>query len=67
MSENEEKKDAYDIKFDQMCEKLQDCQSEKNLNSCFKCNEIFECQTRKDFVDSAYDSMSKGNVGGFEF
>lgn len=40
----------------------------KNLNSCYNCDEIFNCQTRKNYVDAVYNSMSKGKTeGGFDF
>lgn len=47
---------------------LLSCQNSKNLNSCYNCNEIFNCQTRKNYVDAVYNSMSKGKTeGGFDF
>ncbi|TNB61258.1 hypothetical protein FDR72_03160 [Campylobacter helveticus] len=47
---------------------LQKCQSDKGLNSCYKCEQIFNCTTRKSYVDAVYNSMSKGKTeGGFEF
>lgn len=47
---------------------LQKCQSDKGSNSCYKCEQIFNCTTRKSYVDAVYNSMSKGKTeGGFEF
>ncbi|EEU7820531.1 MULTISPECIES: hypothetical protein [Campylobacter] len=47
---------------------LQKCQNDRGLNSCYKCEEIFSCTTRKNYVDAVYNSMSKGKTeGGFEF
>ncbi|MDL0107746.1 hypothetical protein NYG93_01420 [Campylobacter felis] len=47
---------------------LQKCQNDKGLNSCYQCEEIFSCTTRKNYVDAVYNSMSKGKTeGGFEF
>ncbi|WP_215425455.1 hypothetical protein [Campylobacter jejuni] len=47
---------------------LLSCQNSKNLNSCYNCDEIFNCQTRKNYVDAVYNSMSKGKTeGGFDF
>lgn len=47
---------------------LQKCQNDRRLNSCYQCEEIFNCTTRKNYVDAVYNSMSKGKTeGGFEF
>lgn len=48
-------------------ENLKECQKNKNINSCFKCEMIFTCETRKKYVKAVYDSMSHGESGGFEF
>lgn len=46
---------------------LSSCQSSKGLKSCYNCDEIFNCSTRKDY-DAVYNSMSKGKTeGGFDF
>jgi len=60
-------KDRFELEMDNKKEILQNCQSDKGLNSCFNCNELFSCQIRKDYVDAVYNSMSKGNVGDFDF
>ena len=60
-------KDRFELEMDNKKEILQNCQSDKGLNSCFNCNELFNCQIRKDYVDDVYNSMSKGNVGDFDF
>jgi hypothetical protein len=60
-------KDRFELEMDNKKEILQNCQSDKGLNSCFNCNELFNCQIRKDYVDAVYNSMSKGNVGDFDF
>ncbi|EAH5217436.1 hypothetical protein AAIL08_000952 [Campylobacter upsaliensis] len=47
---------------------LQKCQNDRGLNSCYQCEKIFNCTTRKNYVDAVYNSMSKGKTeGGFEF
>lgn len=48
-------------------ELLQKCQQSKNIDSCMKCEKIFECETRKTYVKAVYESMAKGQGGGFEF
>lgn len=47
---------------------LEQCQARKNEHSCYNCEAIFECDTRKSYVKAVYESMSKGKTdGGFEF
>jgi len=46
---------------------LKQCQKERNVDSCMKCEKIFECDIRKEYVKSVYESMSHGETGGFEF
>lgn len=60
-------KDKFELELEKQKEILLSCQASKNLVSCFNCEQIFECQTRKDYVDAAYNSMSKGDTGGFDF
>ncbi|MBK1964089.1 hypothetical protein [Campylobacter novaezeelandiae] len=60
--------DNFEKNLQQNKEKLENCQRTKNLTSCYNCPEIFTCQTRKNYVDAVYNSMSKGkNEGGFDF
>lgn len=64
MSERDQFEQAMDAKK----ELLIQCQSSKNLNSCYNCSELFDCSTRKNYVDAVYSSMSKGKTeGGFDF
>lgn len=60
-------KDEFELELDRQREILQACQSEKGLSSCFACEAMFECKTRKNYVDAVYSSMSKGDGGGFDF
>lgn len=61
-------KDKFEQDLDTKKELLQKCQLSKNLNSCYNCEEIFNCPTRKDYVNAAYSSMSKDKTeGGFDF
>lgn len=60
-------KDEFILKLEEKTKWLKSCQKEKMLNSCFPCDKLFECDIRKNYVDAAYDSMSKGSGGGFEF
>ena len=60
-------KDEFELELDRQREILQACQREKGLNSWFACEAMFECKTRKNYVDAVYSSMSKGDGGGFDF
>ncbi len=48
-------------------QKLLACQNERNVDSCLKCEKIIGCEIRSDYVKKVYESMSKGEGGGFEF
>ena len=43
------------------------CQKEHGVDSCMKCEKILGCEVRNDYVKKVYESMSKGEGGGFEF
>lgn len=60
-------KDKFELHLDEMIQKVQICQEEKHYSSCSMCNAFFECQLRSDYVSAVYNSMSKGDTGGFEF
>ena len=60
-------KDEFELELERQREILQVCQREKGLSSCFACEAMFECKTRKNYVDAVYSSMSKGDGGGFDF
>ncbi len=57
----------YEATLDKHLKDLQECQKEHNLKSCSKCDKYLNCETRQSYVKSVYDSMSKGETGGFEF
>ena len=60
-------RDKFEIHLDEMIVKLQKCQEDKNLKSCSDCESFLDCQLRLDYIKSVYNSMSKGETGGFEF
>jgi len=62
-----ETKDKFEIHLDEMLEKLQTCQKEKQHKSCSNCEFYFGCELRNEYVKAVYNSMSKGDTGGFEF
>jgi len=64
---NNEVTDIYERDLQEKKTVLQACQHEKNLASCNDCEKMFECETRKVYVKAVYESMAKGQGGGFEF
>jgi len=60
-------KDEFELRLDAMMEKLQACQNEHGVKSCSACEHYLVCELRKNYVGAVYDSMSKGETGGFEF
>ena len=64
---NSELLERFEQHLDEMAEKLKSCQDEKNLKSCSDCGSFLECKLRDDYIKSVYNSMSKGETGGFEF
>lgn len=60
-------KDRFELYLDEMIEKLQTCQKEKNLESCSLCEHYLRCELRDEYIKAVYNSMSKGETGGFEF
>ena len=59
--------DKFEIHLDEMIQKVQNCQKEKGLLSCSLCEQFLACELRSDYVKAVYNSMSKGETGGFEF
>lgn len=59
--------DKFELHLDEMIEKLQSCQRAKEVESCSSCPLYFECELRSSYVKAVYNSMSKGDTGGFEF
>ncbi len=59
--------DIYEQDLQEKKKSLQACQHDKNLATCSDCEKMFECETRKAYVKAVYESMAKGQGGGFEF
>jgi hypothetical protein len=59
--------DKFGMHLKEMTKKLQECQINKNLKTCSDCDQYLSCELRTDYVKSVYNSMSKGDTGGFEF
>ena len=64
---NTQELDKFELHLNEMITKIQNCQKDKNLNSCSICEHYLSCELRTDYVKSVYNSMSKGDTGGFEF
>ncbi|MGM0622777.1 MAG: hypothetical protein ACQESH_02035 [Campylobacterota bacterium] len=59
--------DRFELQLQQYTKQLQDCQEKNGLKSCFDCKDLLECKIRSDYVKAVYQSMNKGEGGGFEF
>lgn len=59
--------DKFEQHLEEMLLKLQDCQKEHGLKTCSDCDKFLDCELRADYTKSVYNSMSKGETGGFEF
>ncbi len=59
--------DSYEQDLQEKKAILQTCQQNKNVVTCSDCEKIFECDIRKTYVKAVYESMAKGQGGGFEF
>lgn len=59
--------DSFEAKLQEKTKKLKSCQKEKNFTSCMNCDSFISCLTRRAYISAVYESMNKGNSGGFEF
>ena len=59
--------DKWELALEQKLKELKECQEKMNLDSCFKCQKLLECDLRSAYVKAVYESMNKGQGGGFEF
>lgn len=58
---------SFEERLDKMILEVKECQKNKGHVSCMKCEQIIGCELRKQYVQVTYESMSKGEIGGFEF
>jgi len=63
----DEKENIFKDKLKQQIQILKNCQKKEQVDSCLKCKKLLEFEVRINYVRSVYESMSKGEVGGFEF
>lgn len=59
--------DKFELHLEEMVNKVKECQQGKGLDSCSKCEHYLGCELRDEYVKAVYNSMSKGDTGGFEF
>lgn len=60
--------DIFEKKLQDELGNLKNCQQSSGVDSCFVCEKMLECPTRKSYVSAVYESMSKGQEGGdFDF
>ncbi len=57
----------YEAKLEEAKKALQECQTSKMLESCLNCPSLIGCPVRTAYVRTVYESMSKGEAGGFDF
>lgn len=76
MSTQKSSDDIFEQTLKSKLELLRECQKKEGKavefegamhGSCMPCPKIIGCETRKAYVLAAYNSMSKGDTGGFEF
>jgi hypothetical protein len=59
--------DKWEIALEDKLKELKDCQDMNMLKSCLGCSKVDNCELRDSYVKAVYESMSKGEGGGFEF
>lgn len=59
--------DKYDKEHELKLQELYACHKSKGRFSCVGCISFFSCKLRYEYVASTYNSLSKGNTGGFSF
>jgi hypothetical protein len=76
MSTPKSSNDIFEEALDAKIVLLKECQKSHNATttfngeshgSCAPCPKIIGCDTRRQYVSAVYNSMSKGDTGGFEF
>ncbi len=63
----QETNDIFEQNLDKMIIEVNGCQEQKGFESCSKCEKYIGCELRNRYIMAVYDSMSKGETGGFEF
>ncbi|MDP3587061.1 MAG: hypothetical protein Q8R58_03335 [Sulfuricurvum sp.] len=63
----DETNSVYEGKLDDAKQSLIECQTSKAVESCLSCPQLIGCPIRTQYVRAVYESMSKGEIGGFDF
>jgi predicted nucleic acid-binding Zn ribbon protein len=67
MASAEKSLDRWEQAREEAKQRLLACQRERGVDSCMKCEKILGCEIRAEYVKKVYESMNKGEGGGFEF
>lgn len=67
MNEVSVNNDRFHMALENQSKILQDCQHSKGRTSCMECESFIGCPTREAYVKAVYESMTKGQSGGFDF
>ena len=67
MDSTQKEPDKFELYLDEMIPKIQACQKDKSLSTCSDCELYLGCELGTEYVKAVYNSMSKGDTGGFEF
>jgi hypothetical protein len=59
--------EVYEERLDEAMQILQACQQEHGVESCYVCEKCIGCEIRTKYIRTVYESMSKGETGGFDF
>ncbi|SFV64939.1 hypothetical protein MNB_SV-6-1442 [hydrothermal vent metagenome] len=59
--------DKWELALEDKIIEIKECQNDKDLKSCLGCDKLNDCELRDSYVKAVYESMSKGESGGFEF
>lgn len=46
---------------------LQECQANKQVQTCSNCESFIGCEVRASYVKAVYENLTKGQQGGFDF
>ena len=66
-AKTQKEQDRFNRLLDEALKRLLDCQQTRKYTSCSQCEEFLSCELRREYVNAVYNSMSKGDSGGFEF
>jgi len=59
--------DRWQQRLEEQLARLKECQKEHGVSSCLGCEKLLGCEQRSAYVNAVYESMNKGQGGGFEF